>query len=229
MTTPAPIEGPLSESELDQLDQFLISIGPTAMDLEELDGFLSALIVGPELVKLSEYWPEVIGEVEFEFKTQEEAAQMLGLILRHWNTISSTLDAEEIYEPVLIQDDAGVATGQGWATGFMHGVRLRFEAWESFIDNDETAGLILPIIMLAHEDDPDSNLRTPTLAPDKRENVLVSIAASLPQMFKHFQAKRQQPTEPYRRSEPKTGRNDPCSCGSGKKFKNCCGANPMQH
>jgi SEC-C motif-containing protein len=25
------------------------------------------------------------------------------------------------------------------------------------------------------------------------------------------------------RSEPKTGRNDPCPCGSGKKFKKCCG------
>ena len=30
--------------------------------------------------------------------------------------------------------------------------------------------------------------------------------------------------QPERRSEPKVGRNDPCSCGSGKKFKKCCGA-----
>ena len=29
----------------------------------------------------------------------------------------------------------------------------------------------------------------------------------------------------YRRSEPKIGRNDPCSCGSGKKYKKCCGTN----
>ena len=28
---------------------------------------------------------------------------------------------------------------------------------------------------------------------------------------------------PSRREEPKVGRNDPCSCGSGKKFKQCCG------
>ena len=26
-----------------------------------------------------------------------------------------------------------------------------------------------------------------------------------------------------RRVEPKVGRNDPCPCGSGKKFKQCCG------
>jgi SEC-C motif-containing protein len=28
---------------------------------------------------------------------------------------------------------------------------------------------------------------------------------------------------PYRRTEPKVGRNDPCACGSGKKSKKCCG------
>lgn len=31
--------------------------------------------------------------------------------------------------------------------------------------------------------------------------------------------------EPYRREQPKIGRNDPCPCGSGKKYKNCCGRN----
>jgi SEC-C motif-containing protein len=30
--------------------------------------------------------------------------------------------------------------------------------------------------------------------------------------------------QPIKRLEPKIGRNDPCSCGSGKKFKKCCGA-----
>ena len=31
-------------------------------------------------------------------------------------------------------------------------------------------------------------------------------------------------TTPYR-SDKKVGRNDPCPCGSGKKYKNCCGKN----
>lgn len=29
--------------------------------------------------------------------------------------------------------------------------------------------------------------------------------------------------DPIKRSSPKIGRNDPCSCGSGKKYKKCCG------
>ncbi|MCD8023814.1 MAG: SEC-C domain-containing protein [Lachnospiraceae bacterium] len=32
-----------------------------------------------------------------------------------------------------------------------------------------------------------------------------------------------QPSIPYRREQPKIGRNDPCPCGSGKKYKHCCG------
>ena len=31
--------------------------------------------------------------------------------------------------------------------------------------------------------------------------------------------------ETIRRDMPKVGRNDPCPCGSGKKYKNCCGRN----
>ena len=29
--------------------------------------------------------------------------------------------------------------------------------------------------------------------------------------------------EPYRRDEPRVGRNEPCPCGSGRKYKKCCG------
>jgi uncharacterized protein len=32
-----------------------------------------------------------------------------------------------------------------------------------------------------------------------------------------------------RRGEPKVGRNDLCPCGSGKKFKKCCGGQKILH
>jgi len=31
------------------------------------------------------------------------------------------------------------------------------------------------------------------------------------------------PAETVRRESPKVGRNEPCPCGSGRKFKQCCG------
>ncbi|QDK41066.1 zinc chelation protein SecC [Bacteriovorax stolpii] len=33
-----------------------------------------------------------------------------------------------------------------------------------------------------------------------------------------------EPLKPIMRDQPKVGRNDPCTCGSQKKFKKCCGA-----
>ncbi|MEE0797026.1 MAG: SEC-C metal-binding domain-containing protein, partial [Anaerovoracaceae bacterium] len=35
--------------------------------------------------------------------------------------------------------------------------------------------------------------------------------------------------ETYRREAPKVGRNDPCPCGSGKKYKNCCMKKDMEN
>ncbi len=33
------------------------------------------------------------------------------------------------------------------------------------------------------------------------------------------------PKTPVIRDAPKIGRNDPCVCGNGRKFKKCCGKN----
>jgi len=40
----------------------------------------------------------------------------------------------------------------------------------------------------------------------------------------YFEDGRDAPQVPVRHEAPPLGRNDPCSCGSGKKFKKCCGA-----
>ena len=53
---------PLTDAELDRLGDFLKSCkGGKAMNLEEIDGFFSALIAGPETVMPSEYNREVFG------------------------------------------------------------------------------------------------------------------------------------------------------------------------
>jgi uncharacterized protein len=57
--------------------------------------------------------------------------------------------------------------------------------------------------------------------------VVAHMAAGLLGEYRYFRAHRQGGTsgrtsEP-RRSIPKVGRNDPCPCGSGKKYKKCCG------
>jgi preprotein translocase subunit SecA len=50
----------------------------------------------------------------------------------------------------------------------------------------------------------------------------LALAAQSPESVQR-QADEQASVAPVRRVEPKVGRNDPCPCGSGKKFKQCCG------
>ncbi len=40
----------------------------------------------------------------------------------------------------------------------------------------------------------------------------------------HGHAHHHEPATPFRRDAPKLGRNDPCFCGSGRKYKKCHGA-----
>lgn len=39
----------------------------------------------------------------------------------------------------------------------------------------------------------------------------------------YFSTGKNPEVQPIQRAEPKIGRNDPCPCGSGEKFKKCCG------
>jgi uncharacterized protein len=124
---------PLTDAELDRLGDFLKSCkGGRAMNVEQLDGFFAALIAGPETVMPSEYYPEVFGgemSDACEFGSPDEANEILGLMMRHWNEIAGTLNKDEVYVPLLLQDENGVASSNDWAHGFMRGKLMRHDGW----------------------------------------------------------------------------------------------------
>jgi uncharacterized protein len=219
---------PLSDDELDQLTEFLDDLpSPTAMNIERMDGFFCALVVGPELVMPSEYWPHVIGGESAEhgpaFDSMEQAQTIMGMFTRHWNSIARTLERGDIYVPIVVLDDNDQALGNEWAKGFMHGVGLRAASWQTFLHDEERAGSIVPMMALAHENDPDPKSRFESPSPEKRTELLQMMTAGIVQMYRHFAPMRAQPIiSTFVRSQPKTGRNEPCPCGSGKKYKQCC-------
>jgi uncharacterized protein len=219
---------PLSEAELDELSDFLDSLPDDAMNIEMLDGLFSALICAPELVALSEYLPMIWG-ADFDFATDERGAPMLDLMLRHWNTIAlalfRTLEEPDIYNPVLLLDEDGVVRGNDWATGFMLGVELRHEQWDVLFNDAEHAGLVVPLLMLFNEHNPDPERRTKDMTPELREQLIEYMIGALPRIYAYFDPYRIAATYemPIHREAPKVGRNEPCPCGSGKKYKKCCG------
>ena len=223
---------PLTDAELDRLGDFLRSCkGGKAMNLEELDGFFAALIAGPETVMPSEYNREVFrGELAdaCEFSSLEEANEIFGLMMRHWNTIAGTLLKGEVYVPLLLQSEDGVAHGNEWAGGFMRGMNMRHDGWAELVNDEEHGGWLIPMMMLYHEHDEDPEMRPELITPEKREDIITHMAAGLVGAYRYFRAQRMtyvgNTTAPEsRRTTSKVGRNDPCPCGSGKKYKKCCG------
>jgi uncharacterized protein len=223
---------PLSETELDRLSASLSGLkNPDAMSLEALDGFLCALVAGPDLVMPSEYLPVIWGGAlpdENAFSSLEEASALLQLIMRHWNSIIAELDETSVHLPLVeAPDDRGVP-GRAWARGFMRGVRLSTSAGWTELFTDETEGSLLTIPIVAGEVDPA--WPPEPVSADKAEDLLAGMAAALARAYRHFAAHRQAAAQTerrqatYRRSAAKVGRNDPCPCGSGKKFKHCCGS-----
>jgi uncharacterized protein len=223
---------PLSDAELDRLADFLKSCkGGNAMNVEQLDGFFAVLIAGPETVMPSEYNPEVFGgemSDACEFSSLEQANEIFGLMMRHWNAIAGTLFKDEVYVPLLLEDEDGVAHGNDWARGFMRGMHMCHDGWAKLVDDEEHGGCLIPMMMLCHEHDEDPEMRPEPITPEKREDIIAHMAAGLVEAYRYFRSHRKAyadtafAPEP-RRTTSKLGRNDPCPCGSGKKYKKCCG------
>ena len=85
-------------------------------------------------------------------------------------------------------------------------------------------------LIVAHENNPDPAMRPykEPISAERREDLIVHAIAGVTRIYRYFEAQRsleeQSPgsTTTFLRTTPKIGRNDPCPCGSGKKFKRCC-------
>ena len=229
---PLPQPEPLTDDELDRLSDFLSSCKRgNAMNLEELDGFFSALIAGPDLVMPSEYHPEVFGgemSEAVEFNSLDEANEIFGLLMRHWNMIVATLYNGEIHAPLIFEDENGELLGNDWAHGFMRGMHMRHDGWAELVNDEENGGCLLAMMLLDSEHDEDPEMRPDDpITPEKREQAMALMAAGLMNAYEYFREGRESDfgadVSQSRRSTPKIGRNDPCPCGSGKKYKHCHG------
>jgi len=225
---------PLTDAEFDRLNSVLARFGDKrSMNLEQLDGFLAALICGPDTVLPSEYLPVIWGDkivLEDTFNAKPLLQDFLSLIMRHWNVIADTLHSGEVYLPLLLEDENGVSHANNWANGFMRGMELRMEDWANLLNDEQHGGWLVPILVLAHENSLDEVMRpyNEPVSAEMREKLIVGAASGVRGIYRHFVAKRSREGQSFssmntfRRSMPKIGRNDPCPCGSGKKFKQCC-------
>lgn len=230
------LEQPLTDKEFDELDRFLLSdrCADDCMTMDSLHGFLTALVVGPEEVLLAEWLPHVWGGPDSQaptFKSDKECERIVGLIARYMNEIAITLEvAPKEFEPLFCEHEwegRKVADGEAWAWGFWEGMSLREEAWQP-IWSSELAPLMRPIYLLGAEEIEEDEL--PLVDdPLKCHKLAIEIEASIPEIYRFWLPLRKSAVQTVQRETAKIGRNDDCPCGSGKKFKKCCGAQERLH
>lgn len=228
---------PLSDEEFEELDGFLLSINcaDDAMTMDVLHGFLTAIVIGPEHISVSEWLPRVWGSQAPngpEFKSEAEQEHITDLILRFMNEISITFEvAPKEYEPLFCEHEWNgkpLIDAEGWAMGFWEGINLRPAAWKPIWSSD-TAALMQPFYLLgADEIDEDE---APLIEdPPKLHRLAIQMEANILPIRRFWMQHARQANAPSL-ADPKQTNNggSPCTCGSGKKFKQCCGAEPVIH
>jgi len=219
----------LTDDERDWLAGFLVSrqVPDNTMTFEMLDGLFTALLIGPATVMPSEYLPVIWGTDDGDgplWDSVEQAQYFMNLLTKHWNAIAVRRNADALHVPFIVEfGDA--ERGHVWAKGFVVGIELSGSGWEPMFKDRRAAEMCSLIFALVQDDPKFSGDR---ITPKMRDK----IVDQLPVILQSIAAYWRDPDRPLPQREQllrstKVGRNDPCPCGSGKKFKKCCGSTAL--
>lgn len=159
-----------------------------------------------------------------------QAVLMPPLALPGFDEASGKADEGEGADPLAgVPEDFPFAAG--WANGFLHGVALRPAAWEAWLQGDEDLQEDLALLLALSVVDQD-HAREMGIAEEDMLDLhgRLDAAMELPGLLqdlhlRHMEALRPQPI----RKVQEPGRNEPCPCGSGHKYKRCCGTGATRH
>jgi uncharacterized protein len=191
------LDKPLSDSEFDELDRFLMSdaVGDDGMTMDALHGYLTAIAIGPEAIPVPEWLPNVWGSEgeEPQFASAKQAEQMINLIMRFLNEIAVTFEVDpKEFEPLFCVYEQGgkqLLDGETWAWGFWEGMQLRAEAWEP-LKASPLAPLLRPIYLLGADEISEEEMKLVD-DPAKCHKLAVEIEAAIPHLYKYWLPMRQ--------------------------------------
>lgn len=233
------------------LERFLESpvCPPNTMNFYQLDGYLRALCTGPGLTHASEWLPLVFNDGQPRYRDDAEAQKVIDTIMRlHCFHTDQVLNAQcdlpvaAIYSA---QKSERIDLEQ-WARGFLQGYIYWQDVWDKLLipaSSDETD---VRAAYTALADKLDAVLHVVSTVADAELAVsqgtmpeeLADVFARLPEavvdcgclgqeLYQRGLAntnsqKSKVLVEQFTRESAKVERNQPCPCGSGKKFKKCC-------
>lgn len=230
-------------AEIDHLEALLsnLEVMSDAMCVSELDGFVAGLFLRPDMIMPSELLPEVWGlDGEPEFESMEQAEATIAAVMAHYNRVAENLaNRRKPYEIVLEQAEGeGEPFWEFWIAGFEQAMRLRPEAWRTYFDAGDTqveAAFSCMCGLL------EIHLGESSLPKAMQDDLREHACELIPEMVVRMNGwiKSQSPvgigatpdwlgaasTNSGPARSNKVGRNELCPCGSGRKYKRCCGSN----
>lgn len=239
----------LTDAEFAELDELLTQTPEPLepVDVVMLDGFLCGVLVQPVLLDTATWLPHVFDFDGTPLPDDVDAAWLertTALILRRHAALTRALAEDGWFDPLVLEADEDapappVAEGEPdlladlppvsqslmpWVAGFQHATQC-FPDLSELSDDAVLSALARLYRHLPAESDDEREV----VATLDREHPLTTLDAAIEDLviavadLSDLTRKARFKVETVKREVPKVGRNDPCACGSGKKFKACHG------
>jgi len=218
------------------------------LTLKEFEGFLFGLAITPDVILPSEWMPVVFGEEMVTFDSEEQADILMKDLIDIYNACTRAFHKGSLRFPFDMEKLSSTMLDdiQEWSYGLLEALRMRPEIWyidreENYEDMPEYVKDVILSFCIVHgvvypeegrelfEDENGKHLNDQVEATAILFGSLPLAVETLQAHGAHLEKERQQNVAgehiDLNRSKTKIGRNDPCPCGSGKKYKKCCGIN----
>ena len=191
------------------------------MRCDEVQGFMMALLSGPDALNPTNWLPEILGEESlFDAKERTEIER---LVMAMAADMRMKLNEKILPDLWFYEDEAGNPDFYTWCNAYLYALDIVPTDWFEAVDQEEFEDLFYPIMALGGIYDDEENGE---VILHLNEQELTQLESDLPHVlldiYWYWQAIINKP-QTVRREGEKVGRNDPCPCGSGKKYKACCG------
>ena len=206
-----------------------------------VDGLVNAVVIatgGADDPRYAEHAPEWLHHIWSEAIKDDGisvdgTAEVMAAVVSHHRHIAATLlQGPEAYRPYLFGFGDPLNAAAEWAGGFRHGLHL-YPEMHALLAHQDALTLMTGVLGLLRDEDVPEELRAkspfrelpPARRAAMRRETIEMLPEIVPALHRHAldlnEAKAAAAVTGVRQA-PRVGRNDPCPCGSGKKYKKCC-------
>lgn len=123
-----------SEGAFEELDAWLLRRRIGITDIVELEGFLTALVIGPVTLNPMTWLPKVWGGKAPKFKNLEEMNRFIALVIGYYNDLVLRFEsAPDRFQPTFYESRVAgrrVIVVDEWCFGFLKGMRVDAPSWK---------------------------------------------------------------------------------------------------